>query len=87
MFLSTFVRTAIGVSADGGGHSNTHSRAKSSPPEPSSAATMAENKKTKGSMPSSSNKIGPEINVPLYHKLLDGWAVEIIEVSAWMSLN
>ena len=28
----------------------------------------------------SAPKVGQETNVKLYHKLIDGWAVEIIEV-------
>jgi hypothetical protein len=32
------------------------------------------------SPPSTTQKMGQELNVRLYHKLLDGWAVEIIEV-------
>ena len=31
----------------------------------------------------SAPKVGQETNVKLYHKLIDGWAVEIIEVTEY----
>ena len=52
-----------------------------------STSSPSKNVSNKHSPSHTTQKIGHEINVRLYHKLLDGWAVEIIEVCNLYSIN
>ena len=52
-----------------------------------STSSPSKNISNKHSPAHTTQKMGHEINVRLYHKLLDGWAVEIIEVCNLYSIN